>query len=141
DRAGRRLPGGADRAELGDEARDRPGEPPARLPPAVALRLGDRGARRGEGDPDDRPSPHLRPPSARRRDGPPERPLPAPGPALVRLLRPPPDRPADVARDGRPAGRALLPRLRPDLLLPEHPHRGVGDGRPLLLRVAARADR
>ena len=36
------------------------------------------------------------------------------------LLRRPADRPADVARDGRPAGGALLPRLRPDL------HRAVG---------------
>ena len=49
--------------------------------------------------------------------------------------------PADVARDRRPAGRALLPRLRPDLLLPERAHRRLGDRRPLLLRVAARADR
>ena len=40
--------------------------------------------------------------------------------ARARLLRPPADRPADVARDGRPAGRALLPRLRARL------HRAVG---------------
>ena len=40
--------------------------------------------------------------------------------ARARLLRPPPDRPADVARDRRPAGGPLLPRLRADL------HRPVG---------------
>ena len=53
----------------------------------------------------------------------------------------PPDRPADVAGDGRPPGRPLLPRLRPDLLLPEHPRRRLGHGRPLLRPVGARADR
>ena len=65
----------------------------------------------------------------------------APAAALVRLLRPPPDRPADVARDRRPAVGALLPRLRPDLLLPARPHDRLGDGRALRRRVAARADR
>ena len=48
------------------------------------------------------------------------------------LLRPPADRPADVARDRRPAVRALLPRLRADLHPPEPAHdpaRGGGDVR------------
>ena len=36
----------------------------------------------------------------------------APAGARARVLRPPADRPAHVARDGRPAVRALLPRLR-----------------------------
>ncbi len=65
----------------------------------------------------------------------------APRAAVVRVLRPQPDGPAHVARDGRPAGRAVLPRLRPDLLLPEHPHNRLGDRRPLLLPVETRADR
>ena len=43
--------------------------------------------------------------------------------ARARLLRPPADRPADVARDRRPAGRALLPRLRPRV----HPAVGAHD--------------
>ena len=54
-------------------------------------------------------------------------PLRPPAPALVRLLRPPPDRAADVARDGRPAGSPLLPRLRADLLLPERADRRLRD--------------
>ena len=61
--------------------------------------------------------------------------------ALVPLLRHAPDRPAHVARDGRPPGRPLLPRLRPDLLLPEHPRRRLGHVRPLLRAVGAGADR
>ena len=70
-----------------------------------------------------------------------QRPLFAPGADVVRLLRPPPDGAADVARDGRPAGGPLLPRLRPDLLLPARAddrgrHRGHA-----LPRVAARARR
>ena len=46
--------------------------------------------------------PHLRPPAD----------------ARAGLLRPPADRPADVARDRRPAGGALLPRLRARLHAP-----------------------
>ena len=53
------------------------------------------------------------------------------------LLRPPADRPAHVARDGRPAGGALLPRLRPRL------HHAVGADDPARrrgdVRRAARA--
>ncbi len=59
---------------------------------------------------------------------------------LVRLLRPPPDRPADEPRDGRPAGRALLPRLRPHLLLPAHLHDRRRRPRHLPDRLAARPD-
>ena len=69
---------------------------------------------------------------ARGRVRPAQRALRPPRPAVVRLLRPPPDRPADVARDRGPAGRPLLPRLRPDLLLPERAHGRVGDGRAVL---------
>ena len=47
----------------------------------------------------------------------------APAGARARLLRPPADRPAHVARHRRPAGRALLPRLRPGL----HPAVGADD--------------
>ena len=61
--------------------------------------------------------------------------------ALVRLLRPAADGPADVARDRRPAGRPLLPRLRPDLLLPARLHRGRGGRAPLRGLVEARARR
>ena len=88
-----------------------------------------------------RPPPHLRPAGARRRVRPAQRAVRAPPAALVRLLRPPPDRPADVARDGRPAGGPLLPRLRADLLLPARPHRRRRDRRDVLPRLAARADR
>ena len=41
--------------------------------------------------------------------------------AVVRVLRPASDRAADVARDGRPAAGAVLPRLRAHLLLPARP--------------------
>ena len=51
------------------------------------------------------------------------------------LLRPPPDRPADVAGDRRPAGGAVLPRLRPDLL---HPARA---SRWSIVLIALLADR
>ena len=58
--------------------------------------------------------------------------VPAPADARARLLRPPADRPAHVARDRRPAVRALLPRLRPGLHAPvgadDRPRRG-GDVR------------
>ena len=53
----------------------------------------------------------------------------------------PPDRAADVARDRRPPVGPLLPRLRPHLLLPARAHDRLGDGRAVLRRVAARADR
>ena len=84
---------------------------------------------------------HLRPPGARDREGHARGALRAPAAPLVRLLRPPPDRPADVAGDRRPAVGPLLPRLRPDLLLPARAHRRLGDGRALRGRVAAGADR
>ncbi len=113
---------------------------PARRARAVDPRLDDRRPRRAEGGADGRPPADLGPAGARRRDGHAERPVRAPRPALVRLLRPAPDRAADVARDRRPPGRPLLPRLRPDLLLPERAHGRLRDGRPLLLRVAAGAD-
>ena len=64
-----------------------------------------------------------------------------PAAALVRLLRPAPDRAADVARHRRPADDPLLPRLRADLLRPARDHDRVRHGRPLLLRLAAGADR
>ncbi len=51
------------------------------------------------------------------------RPSAAPG---ARLLRPPADRPVDVARHGGPAGRALLPRLRPRVHPAVDPHDRVG---------------
>ena len=66
------------------------------------------------------------------------RPAPAPG---ARLLRPPADRPADVARDRRPAGGALLPRLRPRVHPAVGAHdrsRGRGDDRD---QPGARPDR
>ena len=142
DRARGRLAGGRDRADRGspggviDKAIQ-----PARLRPALDLRLDDRRPGGDQGRADGRPPADLGPAGPRRRDGHAQRPVRAPRPALVRLLRPAPDRPADVARDGRPAGRPLLPRLRPDLLLPERPHRALGDRRPLLRPVGARADR
>ena len=108
---------------------------------ALALRRRDRRPRLRLGRAHERPPAHLRQAGARRRDGPAAGPLLALRAPLLRLLRPQPDRPADVPRDGRPAGRPLLPRLRPDLLLPERPHRRLGDHRPLLLPVAARARR
>ena len=142
DRPRRRLAGRADRARLGDRPRrDRQGARAPRLAPALGLGRRDRRARRRARGADGGPPPHLGPAGARRRDGHAQRPLRASRPPLVRLLRPPPDRPADVARLRRPPGRALLPRLRAHLLLPERAHGRVGDRRPLLLRVAARADR
>ena len=85
----------------------------------TAARPRDRGDRRPR--PRSR-SAHVRPThdlgtsGARRRVRPPRRALLALPPPLVRLLRPQPDGPAHVARDDRPAGRALLPRLRAHLL-------------------------
>src|SRR6185437_16121986 len=70
-----------------------------------------------------------RPALARGRVRPAKRDVPAPAAAVLRVLRPPPDRPADVAGDGRPAVGAVLPRLRPDLLLPEPDHGRGGRGR------------
>src|SRR5581483_10030202 len=122
-------------------AGDRRRAHPPRHAPAVGRRPHDRRSRR-------RPRPHdggaatpLGQAGARRRDGPAQRDVRAPRPPLVRLLRPPPDRAADVARDRRSAGRALLSRLRPHLLLPERPHGRLRNRRPLLLPVGARAHR
>ena len=53
-----------------------------------------------------------RPRLARDRVRPARAALQPPAAAGARLLRPPADGPADVARDGRPAGGPLLPRLR-----------------------------
>ena len=61
--------------------------------------------------------------------------------ALLPLLRPPPDRPADVARDRRRSGRAGVPRLRPDLLLPARVHCGQRAGGDDADERAADADR
>ncbi len=55
-----------------------------------------------------------------------------PAAARARLLRPPADRPADVPRDRRSAGGALLPRLRARVHLAVDPHdraRGHRDDR------------
>ena len=68
-------------------------------------------------------------------------PLHAPAVARARLLRPPADRPADVARDGRPAGGALLPRLRPHLHRPVVLHARARRGRDVRHRSRAGADR
>ncbi len=63
----------------------------------------------------------LRPGQPGGRVRPARAPLRAPAAAVVRLLRPDARGPAHVAGDQRPADRALLPRLRADLLL----HAGV----------------
>ena len=85
--------------------------------------------------------PDLGTAGARRRVRPAQRALRAPAPALVRLLRPPPDGAADVARDGRPADRPLLPRLRAHLLLPERAHARRRGGRDVLRQLEADARR
>ncbi len=100
----------------------------------------DPGARRRTGRHDGRPPADRRQAGARRRARPAHGDLREARPALVRLLRPPPDGPADEPRDGRPAGRALLPRLRPDLLLPAHLHDHRRRNRDLPRRLEARAD-
>ena len=64
-----------------------------------------------------------------------------PAAAVVRVLRPPPDRPADVPRDRRPAGGAVLPRLRPDLLHPARADGGDRADRALAAERRADADR
>src|SRR3954451_24995465 len=138
DRLRRRLAGGADRPHLGHGTRrDRPGTGRPGHLPALALRRCDRGPRPCLVTADARPPADLGPAGTGRRDGHAPGDLLAPRAPVIRLLRPSPDGAADVARDGRPAGRAVLPRLRLDLLLPERPDRGVRDRRPLLLRVAA----
>ena len=76
---------------------------------------------------------------ARRRARPAQPRLRAPAGARAGVLRAPADRPADVARDGRPAGRALLPRLRPGVHRPERADDPAGGGRDV--RAAARAGR
>ena len=95
-------------------ARDRPDQRRRQLRPAHAR----------PGDPRRRcpaPRAHRDAPAdrrarlARRRARPAPARLRPPAVARARLLRPPADRPAHVARDGRPAVRALLPRLRAHL--------------------------
>ena len=84
-----------------------------------------------------RPPPDRRTRLARRRARPAQPHVRAPAGARARLLRPPADRPAHVARDRRPAGGALLPRLRPRLhpaVGADHPARRRGH-----VRRAARA--
>ena len=134
--AGRR---GRDRVPDGRRARERR----QLAGPARALDDRHRGpARRARaGALHGRPPLHLRPPGARSRVRHAQRSLREPAAPLVRLLRPPPDRPADVARDGRPPVGALLPRLRPHLLLPARPHDRGRVGRALHRRLAARARR
>src|SRR5439155_6777201 len=114
-------PGGPDRGDLGDEARDRQRARAPRRAQALVVRLGNRRARADPRDPDGRTATDLGPPGARGRDGHAAGPVLPPGQTLIRVLRPAPDGTADVTGDGRPAGCPLLPRLRPDLLLPEHP--------------------
>ena len=97
--------------------------------------------RAAAGGADARPQVHLRQAGARGRVGHARRALRAPAPPLVRVLRPAPDRAADVARDRRPADDPVLPRLRADLLRPARDHDRLRHGRPLLLRLAAGADR
>ena len=84
---------------------------------------------------------HLGPPGARRRVRHAQPAVRAPPAPVLRLLRPPPDRPADVAGDDRPPDRPLLPRLRPDLLLPARDHARGRDRGHVRVRLAARADR
>ena len=141
DDPGRPLAGGRNRdrpaRRRGDRRhRGRPGHDGARL-----ARRRDLDRRGHQGGADARPPDHLRPAGARDREGHARGAVRAPAAALVRLLRPPPDGPADVARDHRPAVGALLPRLRPDLLLPARAHRRLGDGRALRRRVEAGVDR
>ena len=99
--------------------RDRPRDRPDRRRQALDARLARARARRRPRAADDRPAPDLRAPGARRRVRHAQRPLRA---SSLRLSFGFYDRhqtgPADVARDRRPAERALLPRLRADLLLP-----------------------
>ena len=64
-----------------------------------------------------------------------------PAAAVLRILRPPPDRPADVPGDRRPAGGAVLPRLRPDLLQPARADGGDRADRALAAERRADADR
>ena len=140
-RARRRLAGGADRVLRRHGARDRQGDHGEGPPRALdADRAADR-ARDREGGTDGRPPLHLGEPGARRRVRHPRRVLRPPAAALVRVLRLAPDRPADVARHGRPAAGALLPRVRADLLLPAPADDRRGHRRDALDRLAARADR
>ena len=87
------------------------------------------------------PAADLRPPGTRRRVRHAQPALREAAPTLVPLLRQPPDRPADVARDRRPAERALLPRLRPHLLLPARADGRRGDHGDARRRLEARARR
>ena len=88
-----------------------------------------------------RPTHDLGPTGARRRVRPPRRALLALPPPVVRLLRPQPDGPAHVARDDRPAGRALLPRLRAHLLRAARGDDRGRHGRPVRLQLEARVRR
>ena len=88
-----------------------------------------------------RPPLHLRAAGARGRVRPARRalrPLPA---TVVRVLRPQPDGAAHVAGDDRPPVRALLPRLRADLLRAARRDDRRRDRGPLRLQLAARARR
>ena len=76
------------------------------------LRPADRGRRRGPAGDLRRAPARRRPRVAGDRVRPAQPALRPPPVARARVLRPPADRAADVARDRRPAGRALLPRLR-----------------------------
>ena len=141
DGARRALAGGGDRHRRADLRRDRRDRGAAwnRLPGLD--RRGDpcRGGR--EGGADVRAAHDLGPSGpgdrARHAGGP----LRPPARPVLRVLRPLPDRPADVARDRRPAGGAVLPRLRAHLLLPARDHRRLGHRRARVRRLAPRADR
>ena len=109
---------------------------------ARVARLLDRRDPRARGRPgcvDGRPPVHLGPAGARRGVRHARRAVRALPPAVVRLLRPQPDGAADVPRDDGPPVRALLPRLRADLLRPAHRDGRRRHDRPLLLQLAARA--
>ncbi len=77
---------------------------------------------------------------ARRRIRPAQAALRPPAAARARLLRPPADRPADVPCDRRPAGRALLPRLRARVHPPVDPDDRARGDRDDRHRTAPRPD-
>ena len=109
----RRAGDGRDRRHPRPHGRRDRRRPERRPRPPEALVLLDRGRRRAA------PRAHRLAPAhrgtglARRRARSAQPRLRASARARARLLRRAADRPAHVARDGRPAGRALLPRLRP----------------------------
>ncbi len=139
-RARSRLAGGGARGDLPDRLGGRGAAARRARPPAVAR--GRRGRAGRDAGPDDVGAAADRGPAGARRgarhahlD------LREAVAALVRVLRPPPDGAADEPGDGRPAGRPLLPRLRPDLLLPAHLHDPRRRRRRDADLVEARADR